>query len=173
MTTTYKAEDKAVADVLRAYPSMTTDEVIASLIMADERKAKAKAKRDKAKAELVAKGATVPVGAETPKVETAKPETAKPAAIAPTMTHTEFVLRAIRKLRKPPYKGIHSVYSGTNKAFGDYFHLSNAETIEAIGVVVSAGAVVSRPVKGGVMLYVAGDMPASSTTGVLDKILGD
>jgi len=29
----------------------------------------------------------------------------------------EFVLRAVKRLRKPPYKGIHTVYSGFNQAF--------------------------------------------------------
>ena len=38
------------------------------------------------------------------------------------LSEHEFVIRAIRKLRKPPYKGIHSVYSGFNKAFKDYFN---------------------------------------------------
>jgi hypothetical protein len=29
----------------------------------------------------------------------------------------EFVVRAIKNLKKSPYKGIHSVYSGFNQAF--------------------------------------------------------
>jgi len=33
----------------------------------------------------------------------------------------DFVVKAIKKLRKPPYKGIHSVYSGFNQAFKEYF----------------------------------------------------
>ena len=33
----------------------------------------------------------------------------------------DFTVRAIKKLRKPPYKGIHSVYSGFNQAFREYF----------------------------------------------------
>ena len=28
----------------------------------------------------------------------------------------EFVIRAIKRLKKPPYKGIHSVYNGFNQA---------------------------------------------------------
>ena len=33
------------------------------------------------------------------------------------LNEEEFVFRAIKRLRKPPYKGIHSVYSGFNQAF--------------------------------------------------------
>jgi hypothetical protein len=40
------------------------------------------------------------------------------------LSEHEFVIRAIKKLRKPPYKGIHSVYSGFNRAFKDYFNAS-------------------------------------------------
>jgi hypothetical protein len=40
----------------------------------------------------------------------------------------EFVVRAIKRPKKPPYKGIHSVYSGLNQAFREYF---NKDTLEA------------------------------------------
>jgi len=33
----------------------------------------------------------------------------------------EFVYRAIKRLRKPPYRGIHSVFSGFNQAFKEHF----------------------------------------------------
>ena len=33
------------------------------------------------------------------------------------LTEEEFVIQAIKKLRKEPYRGIHSVYSGFNEAF--------------------------------------------------------
>ena len=32
------------------------------------------------------------------------------------LTEEEFVLQAIKKLRKEPFRGIHSVYSGFNEA---------------------------------------------------------
>jgi len=32
------------------------------------------------------------------------------------ISEEEFVFRAIKRLRKPPYRGIHSVYSGFNQA---------------------------------------------------------
>ena len=37
------------------------------------------------------------------------------------LTEEEFVVQAIKKLRKDPYRGIHSVYSGFNEAFRKYF----------------------------------------------------
>jgi hypothetical protein len=37
------------------------------------------------------------------------------------LTEEEFVLQAIKKLRKEPFRGIHSVYSGFNEAFRKYF----------------------------------------------------
>jgi hypothetical protein len=37
------------------------------------------------------------------------------------LTEEEFITQAIKKLRKDPYRGIHSVYSGFNEAFRKYF----------------------------------------------------
>ena len=39
------------------------------------------------------------------------------------LTPEEFVLKAIERLRVPPYKGIHSVFSGFNEVFSEYFPL--------------------------------------------------
>ncbi|MBW1613899.1 MAG: hypothetical protein JRJ57_07990 [Deltaproteobacteria bacterium] len=64
------------------------------------------------------------------------------------LTEYEFVVRAIKKLRKPPYKGIHSVYSGFNQAFREYF---NKDPIEVTKRLVAQKKLVTRPVKGGVL----------------------
>lgn len=83
----------------------------------------------------------------------------------------DFVVRAIRKLRKPPYKGIHSVYSGFNQAFRDYF---GKDPVGLTTRLEKEGKLVTRPVKGGVTLYLPEDAPASSASkAVLDKILED
>ena len=80
----------------------------------------------------------------------------------------EFVMRAIKKLRKPPYKGIHSVYSGFNQAFREYF---SKDPVELTTRLAKEGKIVTRPVKGGVTLYLPEDAPASSASkAVLDKI---
>ena len=39
----------------------------------------------------------------------------------------EFVVQAIKRLRKDPYRGIHSVYSGFNEAYKKYFGTNPVE----------------------------------------------
>jgi len=85
------------------------------------------------------------------------------------LTEQEFIVRAVRKLRKPPYKGIHSVYSGFNRAFRDYFQKDPIETTTRLA---EEGRIVTRPVKGGVMIYLPEEAPAPrSSENVLSKIL--
>jgi hypothetical protein len=82
----------------------------------------------------------------------------------------EFVVKAIKKLRKPPYKGIHSVYSGFNQAFKEYFGTNPVETTRRLS---EEGKIGIRPVKGGVMLYLPEDAPsATESKRVLETILG-
>jgi len=83
------------------------------------------------------------------------------------LSEEEFILRAIKKLRKPPYKGIHSVYSGFNQAFREYF---GSDPVEATNRLAKEGKITTRPIKGGVMLYMPGDSP-SSPGDALKKIL--
>jgi hypothetical protein len=81
----------------------------------------------------------------------------------------DFVVKAIKKLRKPPYKGIHSVYSGFNQAFREYF---NKDPVEVTIRLAEEGKIVTRPVKGGVTLYLPKDAPATGgSKNVLSKIL--
>lgn len=82
----------------------------------------------------------------------------------------EFVVKAIKKLRKPPYKGIHSVYSGFNQAFKEYFGTNPVATTQKLA---EEGKITIRPVKGGVMLYLPEDAPrAGDSKRVLETILG-
>jgi hypothetical protein len=93
----------------------------------------------------------------------------------------EFTIRAIRKLRKPPYKGIDTVISGYNQAFRTYFE---SDPVEHTSDMVARGVLVSRPRKGGTdsagkklsggaIIYLAEEAPASGrTVEVLDTILG-
>ena len=81
----------------------------------------------------------------------------------------EFVVRAIKKLRQPPYKGIHSVYSGFNQAFREYF---NSDPVATTTRLANEGKIVTRPVKGGALLYLPGEAPGASVSqSVLTKIL--
>ncbi len=84
------------------------------------------------------------------------------------MNEEEFILRAIKRLRKPPYRGIHSVYSGLNQAFKEHF-AKNA--IEFTTRMAQEGKIVTRPVRGGVMLYLPGDAPEPPQKDALKKIL--
>lgn len=53
-------------------------------------------------------------------------------------------------MRKPPYFGIHVVFSGFNEAFRSYYEEDPIAEVEKL---VADKVVVRQPVKGGVMLY--------------------
>jgi hypothetical protein len=78
------------------------------------------------------------------------------------LSHEEFVKKAIVSLRKEGYKGIHSVYSGFNEACKKYFDGENP--VEVTNKLASEGKIVIRPVKGGVMLYLPEEAPASKSS---------
>ncbi len=85
------------------------------------------------------------------------------------ISETKFVVKAVKKLRVPPYKGIHSVYSGFNQAFREYFR---KDPVEAVNRLVADGKIISRPVKGGVLIYLPEDYPSYvAPKTVLKKIL--
>lgn len=88
------------------------------------------------------------------------------AAEKPKLSEEEFIRRAIKKLRGN-YKGIHTVYSGFNAAFKEYFGTNPVETTQRLA---SEGKVRIRPVKGGVILYLPEDAP-NSPENILKKIL--
>jgi hypothetical protein len=91
--------------------------------------------------------------------------------MAENLTEYEFVARAIKKLRRPPYKGIHSVYSGFNQAFREYF---NKDPVEATRKLTEQGKIITRPVKGGAVLYLPEDAPSKTDSGTaLKTILGE
>jgi hypothetical protein len=83
------------------------------------------------------------------------------------LSEEEFVVRAIKKLRRPPYKGIHSVYSGFNQAFKEYFGTNPVEITQRLA---QEGKIVTRLVKGGAMLYLPQDAPRAGED-ALAKIL--
>ena len=75
------------------------------------------------------------------------------------LSEYEFVIKTIKKLGHPPYKGIHSVYSGFNHDFRDYFQKDPAEVITRLA---QEGKIDTRTVKGGAKLYLPGDAPGQS-----------
>jgi len=72
------------------------------------------------------------------------------------LTEEEFVIQAIKKLRKEPFRGIHSVYSGFNEAFRKYFGTNPVETTNRLA---AEGKIETRPFKGGAMLFLPGEAP--------------
>ncbi len=85
------------------------------------------------------------------------------------LSPAEFVKKAIVSLRKEPYKGIHSVYSGFNDAFRDYF---NEDPIKWTTQLGAEGVIEIRPARGGVMLYLPSDAPARSSSKEVLKKMG-
>lgn len=86
----------------------------------------------------------------------------------PKLTEEEFIRKAVKKLRGR-YKGIHSVYSGFNTAFKEYYGTNPVETTQRLA---GEGKISIRPVKGGVMIYLPEDAP-NTAENVLKKILED
>ena len=80
----------------------------------------------------------------------------------------EFVHNAILNLRKPPYKGIHTVYTGFNGAFKEYF--PGLDPVKETTKLAEKGEIATRFVKGGAIIYLPEDAP-SQDNGALDKIL--
>ena len=86
------------------------------------------------------------------------------------LTEEEFVVQAIKKLRKDPFRGIHSVYSGFNEAFRRYFGTDPVETTSRLA---AEGKIEARPFKGGAMLFLPGEAPKRPTTEEVIKLISD
>jgi hypothetical protein len=85
------------------------------------------------------------------------------------LTHAEFTLRAIERLRKGSSHGIHAVFSGFNAAFRSHF---SVDPVAAVQKLVEDGTVAIRPCRGGVMIYKADEAPKpADAAGALKKIL--
>jgi len=86
------------------------------------------------------------------------------------LTEEAFVLQAIKKLRKEPFRGIHSVYSGFNEAFRKYF---GTNPVEVTTRLAAEGKIETRLFKGGVMLFLSGEAPKRpSAEEIIQLILG-
>jgi hypothetical protein len=68
-----------------------------------------------------------------------------------------------KRLKKPPYKDIHSVYRGFNQVFRECL---NKDPVEAATKIAQEGKIAPRPVKGGATLYLPEDA-SSQSKGVL------
>ncbi len=86
------------------------------------------------------------------------------------LNEEEFVIQAIKKLRKDPFRGIHSVYSGFNEAFRKYF---GTNPVDATSRLASEGKIETRPFRGGVMLFLPGEAPKRPTVDEIIQIVTD
>lgn len=86
------------------------------------------------------------------------------------LTEEEFVTQAIKKLRKDPYRGIHSVYSGFNEAFRKYF---GTNPVEATSGLAKEGKIETRALKGGVMLFLPGEAPPRPSAEEIIQLIGE
>ena len=84
------------------------------------------------------------------------------------LSEEEFVVQAVKKLRKDPFRGIHSVYSGFNEAFRKYF---GTNPVEATSKLAAEGKIETRPFKGGVMLFLPGEAPKRPSTDEVIRII--
>jgi len=85
------------------------------------------------------------------------------------MTHQQFFHKAIKSLRNlDKSKGIHSVYSGFNQAFREYYE---DDPVPVTQQLAKDGQIEIQPRRGGVMIYLPGEGPAKDTGSVLEKIL--
>jgi len=88
-----------------------------------------------------------------------------------SLSHKEFVERAIKTLREPPYKGIHVVFSNFNSAFRQYYSEDPRPIVDKM---IAEGFLVSRPSKGGVIIMLASESDQktdNSPSAALAKIL--
>ena len=89
-----------------------------------------------------------------------------------TLTELQFCQRAVLKLRRDPYKGIHTVFSGFNSGWKEYFGTDPvAGTRKLAGYVLEGDKWVKRnegqifltPAKRGCMIYLNADDVPNST----------
>jgi len=73
----------------------------------------------------------------------------------------EFVRRAVERLRKGTARSIHTVYSGFNSAWREYY---GTDPIDGVKALEKAGVCVTHPTKGGARLYLAEDAPRRRAT---------
>lgn len=66
------------------------------------------------------------------------------------LTVEEFVLRAIESLRKGDRETIHTVYSGMNQAFREYF--PDKDPVAEVDALVKAGKISFRLARGGAVI---------------------
>ncbi|MFC1906315.1 hypothetical protein ACFLV9_00540 [Chloroflexota bacterium] len=71
----------------------------------------------------------------------------------------------------PPYKGIHTIYSGFNGAPREYYPL--LDPIVIINRMAKKGKLILRPIKESVLIYKPDEVGDTATKGALKRIIDD
>jgi hypothetical protein len=103
-------------------------------------------------------------------LSTSNRRTKKKADESKQLSTAEFTLLAIKKLKGPKYKAIHSVYSGFNNAFRDYF--PGLDPVEEVTALAKKGIVSIRMIKGGALIYPSNTAPPDVTVSSTLKKMG-
>ena len=88
------------------------------------------------------------------------------------METKEFARRAIVRCRKEGFKGLHTVYSGFNAAWREYYGKEN-DPIVGVNKLVMEGYLMGNPSKGGFTIYLPEDATSKPIQVALNKILAD
>ena len=72
------------------------------------------------------------------------------------MDYMDFIKLSIVKLGRDKSKGIHSVFSGFNEAFREYY---NEDPVEVTRRLAKEGKIELQFRRGGAMIYLSGDGP--------------
>lgn len=84
------------------------------------------------------------------------------------MSYMQFITLAIDKLSVINSKGIHTVFSGFNEAFREYY---NEDPVEVTQMLSNEGKIELQYRRGGPMIYLAGDAPPRKSN--LQKMLAE
>ena len=83
-------------------------------------------------------------------------------AVTKRLSYEDFCKRAITKLRTDQSKGIHTVFSGFNTAFRQYYG-EKSDPIAVVDKLVEQGKLARRYARKGAMLYLLADAPKPRT----------
>jgi len=81
------------------------------------------------------------------------------------MDYVDFIKLSITKLGRQDSKGIHSVFSGFNEAFREYY---NEDPVQVTRMLAQEGKIELQFRRGGAMIYLPGEGPPKRNP--LDKV---
>lgn len=88
------------------------------------------------------------------------------------MEKKEFARKAIERCRTGKYKGIHTVYSGFNTAWREYYG-KDEDPVVGVNKLIADGHITGHGAKGGFQIGLPEDAKSKAIQVTLDKILND